>query len=1271
MARLVQLRNYLLPAGIGIGLAIVAGWFYLGWLPSQQRYLDARNFRLLTTLSDQIGGSITNFDKMMDNAADSGVEAGHVHEIVRSLEEVDKEDVEHIGVEYHDPPRIMVRADEGSHFLYFAYKRQVIKPAKQYVLRTNLDKLIRNLLPPADRNPFDAILVARSDGEVVFQTAAPGVSITQIGDFKSQAQSTKSKPVEPINVKSFSEFSSLTAVSVANTGYRVYTEPLPLPLPPFLGEQKVKEAESGATKSTWIVLGMVRADQFRKECQAIPYRYFLWVSLLLVLAISATPFLKVFASAPAERLRARDVTAIAVMGCVASTAVTFMLLDSYHWQRGIEKRDEIRMRSLAREIDGSLGAEQEAAFEQLDKLWTTPQLGKALSAADGDKTRLIAQCESKGTCEKDLLAKQDLKLEFYNHPQMLIWSDETGQQVVKWTVKGHITPFLKLDDPSITYYPAVKRAFTDPMAAGPDPVYKQGIGAIYSPNTGENLTIFWKIETRGEGGTGGGKDSKKKYCASLATTPVSVICPILPADFQFAIIRPDGTVVYHSDRTRNLRENFFAEVDEDQEVRSRVAMKSEGALLTKYMGRSYRVYVHPMRTNAQESWTVVLLRDMRGEETMNLEVLSLATILFALYALALALALAWVHWSQRARRTRNWLWPDTRRARTYRQLAAINAVVIVGLLVLSEFRINLAVLLLIVCIPLSTMVYNFVALKRSPGSEPSKGEEKGESAFSWAKGYVTTFATLLAVVGMLPCLGFFKAAWEFEEKLLIERNQLQLTEDVSTRRQFVRSNYENVKGYEGIASEMEEPRPAESPSQATFFYKDEILKTEICRDAREPGRSAEPCGRGEFEEADSYEERFLGSISPKFNQIASEGRSMIQAATTNPKNSHWLLRRSFDGEDREHLEFTSYNGGGKTAAVSSVWMPLRMPPGDWTWWLGASLFGLLVYAAVSSTLEKIFELRMKGAETQEKSDPPRKPEDLPRNLLVVGPSSAIANLDRRTDVQARDLYQMLRAPMHKATAVGWSWSGPRSSKEPIEEVVRQLTEDGRTVVFRNFDRGPEQKMLSALETILARFHGPIIITSTVHPVSKAKEESRGRWEAALQTFVCRDVSSHPSWHVPESSVKIPDIIAEEAYYDWLLAGRDKEQKLLLAQVAEEKIVNPNSKAVTEELVNEGLLKRSHGMLEVFSGGFAKFLKYAIPRKEIQAWEKEGAGSQRASLRMSLLIAGAALALFLLYTQGALVQTWTQYLGAVGAAIAAVFKLINVIRQGGTTGTEAS
>ena len=124
MMKLAQLRNYLLPAGIAIGLAIVAGWFYQGWLPSQQKYLDARNFRLLTTLSDQIGASIANFDKMMDNAADSSLKAKEVQGVAGSLENVDEEDVENASDEYHDPPRIMVRADEGSHFLYFAYRRQ-------------------------------------------------------------------------------------------------------------------------------------------------------------------------------------------------------------------------------------------------------------------------------------------------------------------------------------------------------------------------------------------------------------------------------------------------------------------------------------------------------------------------------------------------------------------------------------------------------------------------------------------------------------------------------------------------------------------------------------------------------------------------------------------------------------------------------------------------------------------------------------------------------------------------------------------------------------------------------------------------------------------------------------------------------------------------------------------------------------------------------------------------------------------------------------------
>jgi len=482
-----------------------------------------------------------------------------------------------------------------------------------------------------------------------------------------------------------------------------------------------------------------------------------------------------------------------------------------------------------------------------------------------------------------------------------------------------------------------------------------------------------------------------------------------------------------------------------------------------------------------------------------------------------------------------------------------------------------------------------------------------------------------------------------------------------------------VRGYERIASELEAPKPTSPQTRPTFFYEDELLKTEICPDPAEQDASVGPCGKGRSREANSYEELFLGSITPMFNQIASEGRFLDMAAAKN--HQYQLLLRSPGREYPEYLEFTSKNAEGKTIAASSVWMPLRMPPGDWVWWLGACLFGLVVYAAVWSTLGMLFQLRMKEPETEEKI-PPTRPEDLPRNLLVIGRrcNSAIANLEQRADVQVRDLCQMLNAPMQKATAVGWSWPSSRSSKEPFEDVARQLTQDGRAVIFQNFDRGLEESMwrktLSALETIQMRVHAPIIITSNVDPVSTKDQESHGRWQAALQTFVRRDVNSHPGWHAPDGCVKIPDMIAEEAYYDWLVSGRPKEQKLVLAQLAEEKIVNPNSKAVVQELIKDGLLKRSHGLLEVFSSGFARSLKYVISREGIRTWEKEAAGSRRASLRTSLLITGVAVALFLLYTQGALVQTWTQYLATVGAAIAAVFKLINVIRRGGAAGAEA-
>jgi hypothetical protein len=85
MPTLVRLRSLFLPASIGLLVLVAAGWYNLVWLPSEHKYLDDRNFRLLSTISEEISVSVNTFDRMMDNAADSGIH-GNVDNNDSSLE---------------------------------------------------------------------------------------------------------------------------------------------------------------------------------------------------------------------------------------------------------------------------------------------------------------------------------------------------------------------------------------------------------------------------------------------------------------------------------------------------------------------------------------------------------------------------------------------------------------------------------------------------------------------------------------------------------------------------------------------------------------------------------------------------------------------------------------------------------------------------------------------------------------------------------------------------------------------------------------------------------------------------------------------------------------------------------------------------------------------------------------------------------------------------------------------------------------------------------
>jgi len=96
------------------------------------------------------------------------------------------------------------------------------------------------------------------------------------------------------------------------------------------------------------------------------------------------------------------------------------------------------------------------------------------------------------------------------------------------------------------------------------------------------------------------------------------------------------------------------------------------------------------------------------------------------------------------------------------------------------------------------------------------------------------------------------------------------------------------------------------------------------------------------------------------------------------------------------------------------------------------------------------------------------------------------------------------------------------------------------------------------------------------------------------------------------------------------------------------------------------------LLTLKDSRFAEFLKDAVPSRRIKHWEGQVAGSRSGSrsdsIRTSLLVVGAGLAGFLIYTQGEVFNTWVTYATGLAAAIPAFIRVLTMVHDKG--GAEA-
>ena len=216
-------------------------------------------------------------------------------------------------------------------------------------------------------------------------------------------------------------------------------------------------------------------------------------------------------------------------------------------------------------------------------------------------------------------------------------------------------------------------------------------------------------------------------------------------------------------------------------------------------------------------------------------------------------------------------------------------------------------------------------------------------------------------------------------------------------------------------------------------------------------------------------------------------------------------------------------------------------------------------------------------------------------------------------------------------------------------------------------------------SLLAQFR-VVIVSVNKYPPNMGLLENieRGRDEPMTEDYLATELSALPELrplrellerelHVSEEDrAEAPTTMAaglerivERAYgnYMALWDACTEDEKLVLVQLANEKVVNPKQEATVRGLIQRGLLVRDPG-LRVLSPSFGLFVQRVQDPDEVKSWERDAAGLSWIHARWVVLGFLSLGLLFLWATQRDLFNTTMMFLSAAAVSVPGIIKLMS-------------
>lgn len=1038
-----------------------------------------------------------------------------------------------------------------------------------------LEWILEPLFSQSLFSAFDDVMLIRGDGSVIFtdhqharstlasqtrQDTVPEQILTNIGELGERTGWRGD--LKKLDLSLLRASTRISEVQTSSGVYYLFTQPFPHPaVDEDVGSDKHPEVRQ------WLVGGMVSKKRFMYEVLTISASTILVVTALLLIMICAWPYLRVALIGAHQRLTIADVLLLGVAALIHASILTLFVLDVL----------------ASRSLRGVSDKQLELIGERLETDFVSDLRSAATSLGQLDAWARDPNAKQRWT-HLDVERAVDLKL---SNPYVstAAWMDEQGRQRYKVTMK-QATPLV-----NVGFRQYFQNANAGRVLRLDDTSGDFAIESIRSSTTGDTEAVIARRTT-------------VPGLAVVAATVdlVHITHPVLPPGFGFAIIDDAGQVTFHSEHSRNIQENFFAETDWNRSVRSAVFARHSIWTNINYWGTDHRAYVRPLE---KLPWTLIVFRDKALLRTVNTEAVAMTLSMLlgnsSIYVLVIVLLLL----SSPGYRAPQ-AWPVPENTHLYARLIVLYAITILSATLTTYAFDPRSVLQITMLIPAQTFAGTLLVLERRRGSlrwraalavwalitltwivvvigaQGMRGTRVVHHAWipqsaaiallalaAWAtfrrtayrfdleqymRTYLTAGVLLLAIGAVMPTIGFFRVATQLELEGLVKFSELTVAD----------------QAVESSAATQQESSTTPPANIASGASHDDPFGTqwEIVTDAK-PFRLIADLGTLDREWLPDVYRTVLPAYSEESVSLRElHGKSTAAALWRWWWKNDWItlektIRAAREGKPsairvkmRVPFSFAAaWRSQERWSSKTIVWMLLFT--------LGVAIVIVVLFVIVRFFARKLFLIDIR--EPLWLSPPPPLKPTLGDHIFLVRGVKTVAEL---TAARAEKLdFVDVRFEALKDDPKLTAWD------EKLLEIDR--APEGKNVRVFDFEHdvmnaGLNMRKLTFLERLLALPNRTIIMTSTVSPTMflalMTNADLRARWKKVLDSFVW--VTESQLDLAPQDAV--PQTRSRDAV-EWL--HRETRQGAFLRDLRDE--LDPIAESGDRDQLIDEILERSN------------------------------------------------------------------------------------------------